>query len=183
MAPTELSAVLTQSMEIAPGLSIMRVVPDGWELPEFTPGQFAVIGLPGSAPRCDNSDPDDEAPGPDALIRRAYSIASSSLARRHLEFYITLVHSGALTPRLFALDIGDRLWLSSKFTGRFTLDEVPDEANVVLISTGTGLAPYMSMVRTLVKPREDRRIAIIQAETFTEHSRRSPGTYHVEKYW
>jgi ferredoxin--NADP+ reductase len=100
MAATELNAVLAQSMEIAPGLSIMRVVPDGWELPEFTPGQFAVIGLPGSAPRCDNCDPDDEVPEPDALIRRAYSIASSSLAREYLEFYIALVHSGVNTLQI-----------------------------------------------------------------------------------
>lgn len=271
MASTELNAVLAQNVEIAPGLSVMRVVADGWELPEFTPGQFAVLGLPASAPRCDRADPEEEALAPDTLIRRAYSIASSSLARQHLEFYITLVHSGALTPRLFALDIGGSLWLSAKFTGRFTLDEVPDDAHVVLLSTGTGLAPYMSMVRTLISPRQGRHVAIvhgarhsrdlgysaelimlermnecfkylpvisrptqepapwtghtgyvqdiwqrgllaeawgfhptaqdshillcgnpgmieameaiIQAEGFEEHSRRTPGTYHVEKYW
>ena len=36
---------LEQRIEVAPGLMVIRVVPDGWQLPEFTPGQFAVLGL------------------------------------------------------------------------------------------------------------------------------------------
>ena len=65
-----------------------------------------------------------------------------------MEFYVALVTSGALTPRLFALNIGDRLWLGTKITGMFTFDQVPEDQNVVMIATGTGLAPYMSMLTT-----------------------------------
>src|SRR5512139_4026348 len=47
----EPNAVLTQRIEVAPGLAILRVPPAGWTLPPFTPGQLAVLGLPASAPR------------------------------------------------------------------------------------------------------------------------------------
>ena len=98
-----LNAIVTQRIEVAPGLMVLRVVPDGWHLPEFTPGQFAVLGLPPDAARCPGADIEDQTPRPDRLIRRAYSIASSSVAREYLEFYINLVRSGSLSPRLFAL--------------------------------------------------------------------------------
>jgi ferredoxin--NADP+ reductase len=160
MGNFDLNAVIQQRIEVAPGLMVIRVVPDGWELPDFTPGQFAVLGLPPEAPRCDIADLDEEEHKPGKLIRRAYSIASSSVAREYLELYITLVRSGALTPRLFALEAGDRLWLGPKVTGRFTLDEAPDDADLVLIATGTGLAPYMSMLRTMLPKGDERRIAV-----------------------
>lgn len=161
MAAKELNAVIGQRSEVAPGLIILRVAPEGWELPEFIPGQFAVLGLPGAALRVPEADPEEETPEPDKIISRAYSITSSSRTREYLEFYITLVRSGALTPRLFRLKIGDRLWLSPKIAGRFTLDEIPTEAHVVLIGTGTGIAPYMSMIRTLLDRQSQRRMAIV----------------------
>jgi ferredoxin--NADP+ reductase len=160
MGTPELNAVIQQRDEVAPGLVVIRVVPDGWELPDFTPGQFAVLGLPPEAPRCELADPDEEEHKPGKLIRRAYSIASSSVAKAHLELYITLVRSGALTPRLFALEPGDRVWLGPKITGKFTLDDAPDDADLVLVATGTGLAPYMSMLRTMLPDGDGRRIAV-----------------------
>ena len=160
MKPFEPNAVLTQRIEVAPGLAIFRVAPVGWTLPPFTPGQFAVLGLPASAPRTPFSDPEE--PGdPARIIRRAYSIASSSLAREHLEVYVNLVRSGELTPRLFALEPGGKLWLGPKLTGMFTLREVPREAHVVLVATGTGLAPYMSMLRTELECGGPRRFAVL----------------------
>jgi ferredoxin--NADP+ reductase len=156
-----LNAVVALRTEISPWLIILRVVPDGWQLPEFTPGQFAVIGVPGSTPRCAMSEPEDPPSDPNKLIRRAYSIASSSLTREYMEFYVALVTSGALTPRLFALSIGDRLWLGPKITGMFTFDQVPEDQNVVLIGTGTGLAPYMSMLTTHLICGAGRRFAVL----------------------
>ena len=161
MAKQDLNAVVQQRYEVAPGLMVVRVVPDGWDLPDFRPGQFAVLGLPPEAPRCPGSDSEEEPPKPDRLIRRAYSIASSSVAREYLELYITLVRSGGLTPRLFALQPGDRLWLGPKITGNFTLDQAPQESNLVLVATGTGLAPYMSMLRTMLHEAGERRVAIL----------------------
>ena len=160
MPVKELNSVLVQKVEVSPGLVIIRVVPDGWELPEFASGQFAALGLPGSAPRCSGSEPEEEPADPDKMVSRAYSIASSPLDRGYLEFYIILVETGALTPRLLNLEIGDRVWLSPKITGRFTLEEVPPDANVVLMGTGTGVAPYVSMARTVLAG-SSRRMAII----------------------
>src|SRR5882724_1410798 len=133
-----LNAVVTQRVEIAPGLIILRVVPDGWAVPNFKAGQFAVLGLPGAAKRYSFSLPEPDAPDPHKLIKRAYSIASSSVAKVYMEFYVALVASGVLTPRLFALEVGDRLWLSPKITGMFTLDQVALDRHIVLLGTGTG---------------------------------------------
>jgi ferredoxin--NADP+ reductase len=156
-----LNAVVAQRVEISPDLIVLRVVPDGWELPDFDPGQFAVLGLPGSAKRCSVCDPEDGPADPDRLIRRAYSIASSSRSKEFLEFYVALVGSGRLTPRLFALKVGHRVWVGPKFSGLFTLDEVPADKHIVMISTGTGLAPYMSMLRTHLTCGGQRRLAVL----------------------
>ena len=81
MAKPELNAVVRQRVEVAPGLIILRVAPEGWDLPDFKPGQFAVLGLPPEAPRSPEADPDEDLPPkPGVMIRRSYSIASSSWA-------------------------------------------------------------------------------------------------------
>ncbi len=51
MTANALNAVVTARIEVAPGLVILRVAPDGWDLPPFRPGQFAVLGLPAEASR------------------------------------------------------------------------------------------------------------------------------------
>jgi ferredoxin--NADP+ reductase len=158
---TTLNAILTHREEVAPGLGIFRVAPDGWSLPPFTPGQFAVLGLPARSPRIALSDPEEEPGNPDRMIRRAYSIASSSRAREYVEVYANLVRSGELTPRLFALKPGDRLWLGRKLTGMFTLRQVPPGNHLAMIATGTGLAPYMSMLRTELECGGARRVAVL----------------------
>jgi ferredoxin--NADP+ reductase len=157
----KLNAIVALRNEISPWLMILRVVPDGWMLPDFRAGQFAVIGLPGSAPRCTMSLSEDQVADPDKLIRRAYSIASSSLTRQYMEFYVALVTSGALTPRLFSLAIGDRIWLGPKIAGLFTFDQVPPDKSVVMMATGTGLAPYMSMLSTHLLCGGLRRVAVL----------------------
>jgi ferredoxin--NADP+ reductase len=157
----ELNAIVTQRIDFAPGLMILRVAPDGWELPTFTPGQFNVLGLPATAPRAPDADPENPPPKPDAFIRRAYSIASASIEREFVEFYIVQVKSGSLTPRLFALKVGDRVWLGPKATGMFTLDQVPREKHLVFIGTGTGLAPYMSMIRSHLQGGGARKFAAL----------------------
>jgi ferredoxin/flavodoxin---NADP+ reductase len=157
----ELNAIVTQRIDFAPGLAVLRVAPDGWELPHFSAGQFSVLGLPASAPRSPDSDVEDPPSAPDAFIRRAYSIASASHEREYLEFYVVQVRSGQLTPRLFALGVGDRIWLGPKTTGMFTLDQVPGDQNLVFVATGTGLAPYMSMIRTHLEANEPRRFAAL----------------------
>ena len=129
--------ILTQRVEVAPGLIIIRVTPEGWQLPEFSPGQFAVLALPGTAPRASQADAEEKPPkDADKLIRRAYSVASSSQARSYLEFYVALVSTGALTPRIFALEDGGRMWMSNRISGMLTLEDVPEDSHIVLVATG-----------------------------------------------
>lgn len=165
-SPTAYNATLVGREEINPQLIISRVRPDG-ELFDFKPGQFAVLGLLGREARVAEADPEDPAPPPDKLIRRAYSIASSSLQKQHLEFYLTLVTSGELTPRLFALGYGARLFLSPKASGLFTLDRVPPGKALILVATGTGLAPYMSMLRTLLIQETQRRFVVLHGARYS----------------
>lgn len=156
----ELNAIVSQVIQVSPSMKIFRIVPDGWELPDFEPGQFVALSLPGSAPRCEEATEEFNKQEDDKMIKRAYSIASSSKNKEYIEFYITLVRSGSLTPRLFSLKIGDRIGMGTKFVGMFTLNQVPIEKNIVLIATGTGVAPYMSMLRTDALQSE-RKVTVI----------------------
>ena len=159
----EYNATVIAREELSPGNIVLRIKPDG-ELFDFESGQFAVLGLHGDAPRADfaGPEPEDDGPSqPDKPIRRAYSIASSSREREYVEFFGTLVASGQLTPRLFDLELGSRLFLSPRATGLFTLDDVPGDQHVVFLSTGTGLAPYMSMLRTHLLCGEPRKFVVL----------------------
>lgn len=59
MSKESLNAVVTQRIEMSPELVLFRVAPDGWELPLFEAGQFAVLGLPGKSARIIWSDPEE----------------------------------------------------------------------------------------------------------------------------
>jgi ferredoxin--NADP+ reductase len=77
------------------------------------------------------------------------------------------VRSGELTPRLFALEVKDRLYMGPKAAGIFTLDRVPEGLDAVLVSTGTGIAPYMSMLRTALVCGGPRRFAVLHGARFS----------------
>jgi ferredoxin/flavodoxin---NADP+ reductase len=78
-----------------------------------------------------------------------------------VEFYLTLVTTGELTPRLFALAHGSRVYLGPKASGLFTLDRVAPGKSVVLVATGTGLAPYVSMLRTMLIDDTVRKFVVL----------------------
>jgi ferredoxin/flavodoxin---NADP+ reductase len=157
----ELNAILQQKIEVAPGLCIFRIAPLGWKLPEFKPGQYCPLGLPPTAKRVPYSVPEAKYCPPDKLIKRPYSIASSSSHNNYLEFYIKMVNNGAMTPRLFALQNGDKLWMREKVFGMFTLDDIPKDKNVIFFATGTGLSPYMSMLRSHLTTDSGRKWAVV----------------------
>ncbi len=156
---SEMNGIVTQVQQISPIMKILRIKPIGWQIPEFKPGQFCALALPASAERCASATEEPKQLAPDKMIKRAYSIASSTSADE-LEFYITLVHSGALTPRIFNLQVGDKIEIGKRFVGMFTLDEISPDQNVILIATGTGVAPYMSMLRTDALTRKGKIMVI-----------------------
>jgi ferredoxin--NADP+ reductase len=154
MSPLDYNATASQRVEIAPGLMILRLVPD--VLPfVFQAGQYTVLGMKGTV--------DD----PEKLVRRAYSIASSSRAEEFIEFYLALVPSGELTPKLFNLRAGDRLFMGTKATGMFTFARVPRDKHVILVATGTGLAPYMSMLRSEVECGAAQRVVVLHGARYS----------------
>jgi ferredoxin/flavodoxin---NADP+ reductase len=163
---SQFNATVIGREEIHPELIVLRVRPDD-KLFEFKPGQFAVLGLPGNAVRVPQAEREEPAPEADKLIRRAYSIASASVERRYVEFYITLITSGQLTTRLFALKHGSRVFLGPKASGVFTLDRTPPGKTAVLIATGTGLAPYVSMLRTILQHETARKFVVLHGARYS----------------
>lgn len=79
-------------------------------------------------------------------VSRAYSAASAP--GQPLEFYVALVEGGALTPDLHRKAKGDEIAVFPRATGHFTLEHVHDAELLWLVCTGTGLAPYISMLRS-----------------------------------
>jgi ferredoxin--NADP+ reductase len=156
----ELNAIVAQRHDFGEGVWVIQAAPDGWSLPGFEAGQYATLGLPGTAPRWGGADPEPPLAHPQKLIKRAYSIASSPLERDHLEFYFVLVKDGVLSPRLYALQTGDRLWLSGRIMGSFVMSTAPPDVNLVFVATGTGIAPFVSMLRTSLRRETTRRFAL-----------------------
>lgn len=162
-----LNATLIRREVVTDELLILHVKPDAG-VPQFAPGQYVALGLPGSAPRPEHFPPEKEPANPEKLIKRAYSIGSSPAVRDYLEFYVAIVPDGALTSRLVLLKEGDRLHAAPKITGTFTTADVPADENLVLMSTGTGIAPYMAMVRTPETWTGERKVTIVHGVRFSK---------------
>ncbi|HEY0180328.1 MAG TPA: ferredoxin--NADP reductase [Dokdonella sp.] len=79
-------------------------------------------------------------------LLRAYSIASANY-EEHLEFFSIKVANGALTSRLQHLRAGDEVLIGGKPTGTLLLHDLRPGRNLYLLSTGTGLAPFLSIIR------------------------------------
>jgi ferredoxin/flavodoxin---NADP+ reductase len=101
--------------------------PEGFD---FENGQFVTIGLRPEG----------------RLIARAYSIVSTA-EDDHLEFLSIHVPDGPLTSRLARVREGESVWVNTKCTGSLTLRHVQPGRNLYMIATGTGLAPFVSLVR------------------------------------
>jgi ferredoxin--NADP+ reductase len=80
-----------------------------------------------------------------------------------LEFYGVIVPQGPLSPRLARLDAGDRLHVAANPAGFLKLSEVPDAETLWLIATGTGLAPFLSILRTRAPWRRFRNVVLVHA--------------------
>jgi ferredoxin--NADP+ reductase len=125
-------AKITKRVDFAPDLWMIRIRAGG-EF-KFAPGQYATLGVQ----------------GPEKRSERPYSIVSSPY-EDEIEFFFELVPEGELTPQLYKLQLGDECLMRKACKGRFTLDVKSGRTNHLLVCTVTGIAPYVSYVRTLYK--------------------------------
>lgn len=153
-----LNATVIEREDLHNELAVIKIRPDAGSVQPYKPGQFCTLGLP--APPDPDKPVNPKRKGP-RLIRRAYSIASSPKVTDHLEVFVVLVSEGKLTPNLWTVQVGGKLFMDPKIRGEFTLDPIPDDQNLVMVSTGTGLAPFMSMLRTYRGEGRWRRLVMI----------------------
>ena len=111
----------------------------------FVPGQFARIGLKKEAGE---------------VIWRAYSIVSAP-HEAFLEFFLVIVPTGEFSSRVARLKLGDTMFVEKQSQGFLTADRFKDGRDLWLIATGTGLAPYISMVRDHVLWQQFENIVIV----------------------
>lgn len=122
---------VTHRVDLDSSLWTFRIKPDGDF--KFSPGQYATLGV-----QAEN----------DKRWERPYSIVSAPF-ESEIEFFLELVPGGDLTPQLYKLQPGDKLLMRKSPKGRFTLDTQSGRTNHLLICTVTGVAPFVSYVRTL----------------------------------
>lgn len=143
-------ARITQRRNVSEDLWIVHIDPGG-EF-RFVPGQYATLGVEGS----------------ERLIERAYSIVSAP-HEKELEIFIELVPQGELTPLLYRLEAGAQLAMRKVPKGRFILDAKSGRKNHLLLCTVTGIAPFVSYIRSLEnewregKSSGDHRLFVINA--------------------
>ncbi len=93
-------------------------------------------------------------------LLRAYSVASANY-EEHLEFFSIKVPDGPLTSRLQHLVPGDRILVGRKPTGTLLIDYLTPAPNLWLLATGTGLAPFMSIIRDPATYERFERVYLI----------------------
>ena len=128
----EPNAALAARIDLTPTIARFVVRPDD-EVGAFEPGQYFALGLSVDG----------------RLLQRPYSTSSARDTRTELEFLVRLVPGGAFTPRLWALRVGERLRIG-RAKGLFTLRR-GDPRTHLFVATGTGLAPFLSMVESLIR--------------------------------
>ncbi len=128
--------------EYAPGLAIVGVQPldDPFQ---FTPGQYATLGLVGPEGK---------------LVQRPMSICSPADVIGEYEFFVRFVPTGELTPLLWQRRVGDPINIKGA-KGKFVVQE--DGRVCLFVSSGTGIAPFISMVETLRRRGIRRRILVL----------------------
>jgi ferredoxin--NADP+ reductase len=112
----------------------------------FEAGQWAKIAVPVAG----------------QWVVRPYSFVNAPRERPH-EFYYNLVPEGPLSARLSKLEPMDVAFLAPGVSGTFVLSEIPDADNLWLMATGTGLGPFLSMLRTDAPWQRFRTVVLVHA--------------------
>jgi len=119
----------------------------------FENGQFVMLGLA----------------LPERPLLRAYSIASAN-HEEHLEFLSIKVPDGPLTSRLQHLQVGDDILVSRKPTGTLLLADLRPGRRLYLLSTGTGAAPFMSIVKDPETYERFERVILVHGVRWSRES-------------
>lgn len=114
----------------------------GGGVPAFAPGQFAWLSLRAS---------------PFAMREHPFSIASSAERRDRLAFSIKAL--GDFTSAISRIEPGETAWIDAPY-GTFGIDEHPQAAGYAFVAGGIGIAPIMSMLRTLADRRDARPLVL-----------------------
>lgn len=113
---------------------------------DFTAGQFTSLGLDIEGER----------------IARPYSFLSAP-GQQPIEFFFYTATDGVLSNTMVALEAGDAIFVKREANGFFTLDEVPSSKTLWLLGTGTGVAPYFSMLKTDEPWQRFERVVLVHA--------------------
>jgi ferredoxin/flavodoxin---NADP+ reductase len=153
---------LSYRKDLTPDLAILRMQPaDGGPVPDFRAGQFVTLAV--------------QFPDEDRMTYRAYSISSPPEEKRYFELYIkwtTKPVMGKLTSALFGMKEGDTLYWR-KPAGAFTIEDkkadgTPDSRRLVLVASGTGLAPFISYVLHLKSIGSKREIVLLHGAKYAQ---------------
>jgi ferredoxin--NADP+ reductase len=179
-------------------LKTIRVVHDSG-VPRFQAGQYFTLGLGNWEPRVAGVDEEHlSASQQRRLCKRAYSASCSILDESdqvraasdfsYLEFYMVLVrhavrHPPGLTPRLFALKEGDRLFVSPYATGHYTLGSIEPHCNVFFFATGTGEAPHNAMIADLLtRGHRGKIISVVSVRYLRDAAYRASHEELIRRY-
>jgi ferredoxin--NADP+ reductase len=143
------NATLVRRVDQHPLLAYMWVRFDGDPTP-FEPGQYMTIGVMSGG----------------RMVQRPYSVASDPAVagEEGYEFYVRLVEGGTFTPLLWDLPIGQRMRMIGP-KGRFVL-QPDDDRTHVFISTGTGNAPFVSMMKAMLREGRPRRVVFLNGVSY-----------------
>lgn len=141
------NATLVERIDLTPALAVFKIRPDEplTDNPRFKPGQYMTIGL-------------NNLERPElGSVRRPMSIVSAPEEGDVFEFYVRYVShpesENPLTHLLWKAQADDRIFLRSKAAGTFTLEDTIgtcDTRKKICVAAGTGLAPFLSMVRSVI---------------------------------
>ena len=121
------------------------------DLAGYEAGQFVRIGI---------RDGDD-------VIARPYSLVNTP-EETYLEVYFNIVEDGPLSPRLFALQAGDDVLVSDRPSGFLTVSEVPETAHLWLIATGTGIGPFLAILKSKAVWQKFKKAVLCYSVSYAE---------------
>lgn len=138
------NATIVDRIDLTPELAIFKVRPDDSlsEVQDLIPGQYVTLGM--------NNETQPEL----GSVRRPMSIVSAPQEKDSYEFYIRWVKhpesDNPLTHLMWPAKVGDRMYMRPKPVGKFTIHHTvgdEDPRQIICVAAGTGLAPFISMVR------------------------------------